>query len=151
MTRTNPTIARVSHTFSASAERVYDAWLDPATAGKWLFATPDGEMVRVEIDPRVGGGFFITERRDGEDVEHVGVFLELTRPRRTVFTLQVPKYSQDRDRVTVEIAQRGTGCDLTITHEMSPELPADTKQMAERGWSGVLAGLARALGEDGAR
>jgi hypothetical protein len=28
------------------------------------------QMVRVEIDARVGGQFVIVERRDGEDVEH---------------------------------------------------------------------------------
>ena len=34
---------RVSHRYEASPERVYDAWLDPAKAGKFLFATPTGQ------------------------------------------------------------------------------------------------------------
>ena len=55
---------QVVRRFDASAERVFDAWLDPNTAGKWLFATESGQMVRVEIDPRVGGSFNFT-RRDG--------------------------------------------------------------------------------------
>jgi len=101
--------ARVTHRFAASAERVFDAWLDPRTVGKWLFATPTGEMVRVEIDPRVGGTFVITERRDGEDVMHTGEYLEIDRPRRLVFSLRVQKYAQDSDRVVVEITPLSTG------------------------------------------
>jgi uncharacterized protein YndB with AHSA1/START domain len=152
MTRSQPVVARTSHIFAASAERVYDAWLDPRTAGKWLFATPTGQMMRVEIDARVGGSFTITERRDGEDVEHVGAYVELTRPRRIVFLLRVPKFSQQADRVVVDIVPLDSGCEVTITHELAaaavaaPDNAQNVKN-AERGWSGVLRGLANMLGE----
>src|SRR6185295_11003762 len=62
-----PTV-RVTHRFRASAERVFDAWLDPVRAGTFLFASPDGKMLRAEIDPRVGGRFEFVDRRDGIDV-----------------------------------------------------------------------------------
>ena len=42
MNNNHPVIVRVSRRFDASPERVFDAWLDPATAGRWLFATPGG-------------------------------------------------------------------------------------------------------------
>jgi uncharacterized protein YndB with AHSA1/START domain len=107
MSTSQSIVARVSHTFSAPAERVYDAWLDPTRIGQWLFATPSGEMVRVQIDPRVGGCFNVIERRDGEDVEHIGEFVELVRPTRLVFLFQVPMYGPGRDRVTVDIREGG--------------------------------------------
>jgi uncharacterized protein YndB with AHSA1/START domain len=111
--------------------------------GRWLFATPTGTVVRAEIDARVGGRFHIVDRRDGEDVLHTGEYLELERPRRLVFTFGVPKYSPEYDRVTVEIKPAGSGCELTLTHDVTPQW-ADG---ARGGWVGILEALATALGE----
>ena len=38
-------VVTVSHTFSATAERVFDAWLDPVLARQFLFATPTGAII----------------------------------------------------------------------------------------------------------
>ena len=144
----NPTttIVQVSHTFSASAERVFDAWLDPTRLGKWLFTTPGGEMVHVSVEPRVGGCFNVTERRDGEDVEHIGEFVEIDRPRRLVFLFQVPKFGPGRDRVAVDITPAGNGCTATITHELAPA-DAEMKDGVIDGWTKILAGLDRVMAE----
>ena len=107
MTTTETRVLRVSRSFDASPERVFDAWLDPATAGKWLFATPTGQMVRLEIDARPGGSFLIVERRDGEDVEHKGEYVELDRPSRIVFTFAVPRYSSLVTRVELDLVPAG--------------------------------------------
>jgi len=68
----------VSRKFDAAPEAVFDAWLDPNRASRFLFATPDGQMIRAEIDARVGGKFCFVDRRPGMgDVEHVGEYLEI--------------------------------------------------------------------------
>lgn len=144
MTARRRATVRVTHRFRQSPERVFDAWLDPAKAGKFLFATPAGEMVRAEIDPRIGGRFTFVDRRNGEDIEHVGEYIEIDRPRRLVFDFAVPKvFSAERTRVTVEIVPLGDGCELTLTHE--GVLP-DYASRTENGWSMILDGLAAALG-----
>jgi uncharacterized protein YndB with AHSA1/START domain len=132
-------ILRISRRFDASIERVFDAWLDPENAGKWLFATPTGQMVRVEIDPRVGGSFVLTDRRDNQDVEHIGTYLEIDRPRRLVFSFCVPKYSPVVTRVILDFKPLPTGCELTLTHEgVLPEW----HDSAQEGWGKILDSLA---------
>ncbi len=141
MTAEAPVEVRVTRRFSATPERVFDAWLDPDKAGKFLYATEEGEMVRVEIDPRVGGRFSIVERRDGQEVEHTGEYLEIDRPHRLVFTLQVPFYSEQVDRVTIETEPADGGCELTLIHETTPEWG----EQSGDGWKMILAGLAETL------
>jgi uncharacterized protein YndB with AHSA1/START domain len=144
MTDTPRRTVRVTRRFAASPERVFDAWLDPAKAGCFLFTTPTGQMVRAEIDPRVGGAFCFTDRRDGEDIEHVGEYLELDRPRRIVFTFVVLKYTKEVTRVTIDIAPVAGGCELTLAHEGVLEEYAERTQ---GGWTKILGGLAATIGD----
>ena len=97
------------------------------------------QIVCVEIDAHAGGWFYIVERRDGENVEHIGEYLEIVRPRRLVLTLSVEKYSLDFERVTVVFEPYGTGCELSLTHKTKPEL---VRQVCH-GWIEALKKLVR--------
>lgn len=138
-------IVRVTHSFSAPAERVFDAFLDPDRAGKFMFATDTGEMVRVEIDARVGGRYVFVDRRNGEDVEHTGEYVEIDRPRRLVFTFGVPKYSPDSNLVTIEISPAPSGCEVTLTQQMNPEW-SDWADKTQQGWTMILTNMEKVLG-----
>jgi uncharacterized protein YndB with AHSA1/START domain len=144
MAAESPVTLRVSRRFTAPPERVFDAWLDPNVAGKWLFATPTGRMVRVEIDARVGGKFVLVDQRNGEDVEHCGEYHEIDRPRRLVFTFGVPKYSPVVTRVTIDIAPTDGGCELTLTHD---GVPPEWASQTESGWTKLLESLGQTLGQ----
>ena len=141
MTTTAP--VRVTHRYKAPPEKVFDAFFDVNLAKRFMFATPTGEMVRAEIDPRVGGRFIFVDRRpEHGDVEHVGTWLEIDRPRRLVFEFAVPQYDQTKTVVTIEIAPDGGGSQLTLSHD--GVLEEYVKQTGQ-GWTMILANLEAAL------
>ena len=108
--------ARIKRRFPFPAEDIFDAWLNPVMVREW-FAPGLGEMTRVEIDARVGGTFWLVQRRGTEEAQHTGEYLEIDRPRRLVFTWRTPPL-EDASRVVIEIEKTDTGCELTLTHEM---------------------------------
>jgi len=136
---------RVSRRFRSPPEKAFDAWLDPAVARQFLFATPAGKMVCVDIDARVGGGFTIVESRDGKEAGHYGIYREIDRPRRLVFDFSIDK-SVPGDPVAIEIQPLDSGCELTVKADLKPELAAHAEK-ARHGWTHILEALARALGE----
>jgi len=148
----NKTVSvRVVRRFKASPERVFDAWLDPNTARRFLFTDANGEVIRCEIEPRVGGKFLIVDRRTSGDskytgdIEHTGEYLEIDRPHRLVFTFNVPRYTPLATRVSIEILPIRDGCELSLTHTgVLPEYEKDTNA----GWNLILDGLAGILGQE---
>jgi uncharacterized protein YndB with AHSA1/START domain len=129
---------RVSRRLPVAPERAFDAWVDPAVACRWLFATPGGQIVRCDIDARPGGAFVITDRRGGEDVEHAGIYVEIDRPRRIVFRFSVPKYSSEESTVEVTVTAGEAGADVTIE---TRGVPAEWREQTEQGWRELLARL----------
>jgi uncharacterized protein YndB with AHSA1/START domain len=129
----------VTHTYRHPPEKVFDAWLDPAVARRFLFATPTGEMIRAEVDARVGGRFtFVDRRPDMGDVLHEGEYLEIDRPKRLVFTFAVPQYDPQKTTVRLDFEPAAGGCRVTLTHEgVLPEW----KERTVHGWTMILGAL----------
>jgi len=145
---TRPVILTVTRDIAAPPESVFDAWLDPAIARRFLFATPDGEMITCEIDARVGGRALIVERRASADARHHLLFDEIDRPRRLAFRFRAdPAKEGEWTRVTIDFAALDAGTRLTLTHEMDPAWAAYEEQ-TRKGWTMILASLATALEKD---
>ena len=143
---------RVTRHFSASPEQVFNAWLDPELIGRWMFdpKVRDEEVVRIVVDPHVGGMFSFVVRRQGEEIDHVGEYLEIDRPRRLVFTWGVRQDLPDSSRVIIDIVPLETGAELALTHELHPDW-ADFASRTEAGWTKILDSFGVGLSENSGR
>ncbi|HSH90978.1 MAG TPA: SRPBCC domain-containing protein [Ramlibacter sp.] len=150
----DPVIVRVTHRYNLPAERVFDAWLTPAQAGRFLFTTRTGNILHCEIDPRVGGEFTVTDRRpnaDGDesffDAQHRGVYTEIDRPSRLAFDFSVEPYSDAPTHVTIDVVPMGPNiCELVLTHNLGEGTTANVMQERTRqGWTNMLGQLEKVL------
>jgi uncharacterized protein YndB with AHSA1/START domain len=148
------TIVRVQRAFACTADTIYDAWLDPDVARHFLFATPPtGEVIRCDLEPGVNGRLVVVDRRpleaDGApslEVEHVGRFLQLDRPRRIAFSFSLPRFQSRDSTVVIDIEPQGDGCELTLRHDLGPGLlEREMVERTEEGWTRMLANLDAAL------
>ena len=147
-----PVVVRVSHRYAAPVDRVFDAWLTPAQAARFLFATRTGNIMRCEIDPREGGGFLVTDRRpnaDGDesvfDAEHRGEYVIIDRPNHLVFDFSAgigpaTRVSLDFRPLTPQ------SCEIHLAHELGDsDLARAFADQTRRGWENMLGLLEREL------
>jgi len=142
-----PTI-RVERTIQASAERVFDAWLDPVWIGRFMFGPHlrDEQIVSLSNQAHVGGAFNYRVTRQGVEINHTGTYREIERPRRLVFTWGVDAEQGDLSVVSIEIAPQGESCALTLTHNLHPDW-ADYAERTQQGWTKIVGDLVAALAE----
>jgi uncharacterized protein YndB with AHSA1/START domain len=140
MTDTQKSIIVVEHAFGFPIEIVFDAWLDPENAWNWLFATPEGEMQRVEINPVVGGDFFVKERRLEGNAEHYGKYLRILPHRLLEFSFSVEESNPNPDIVKLEFVSTENGCNVTLTDSMDARFE-EFADRARAGWFSILEGL----------
>lgn len=134
----------IKRNYPFAAERVFDAWLTPEVTRRWLYTTETSEIIRCEIDARVGGKYEIVDKRDsGEfkgEIRHIGEYLEIDRPRRLVFTLSVPQFDPSVSRIEIDILETATGCELTLTEH---DTPPEWQEASRKGWTMLLGNLER--------
>ncbi|TDL31736.1 SRPBCC domain-containing protein [Jeotgalibacillus sp. S-D1] len=136
MNNIRTTTLTMKREFDVKAERVFDAWLNPAMMKKWLF-TLEGTNKVAQNDPQVGGTWEIVDHREGKDYRAVGEYLIIDPPNKLVFTFKMPQFSELADTITVELRDVDTGCEMTFTHLIH----VDT----EENWT--KADIEKALGE----
>jgi uncharacterized protein YndB with AHSA1/START domain len=115
-------------------ERVFAAWLDPASLALWM--RPAGTTdVKSEVDPRVGGKFRIVMVQGPAQFEHTGEYLVIEPPRRLSFTWISQATDHRPTSVTVELFEREGGTELVLTHR---QLPSSQLESHRSGWSDIV-------------
>jgi uncharacterized protein YndB with AHSA1/START domain len=142
MTATHAGSITVRRTIEASAEEIFDAWLDAESLAAWM--QPRATLrTTARNDARIGGSFEVVMHMPTEQIVHRGTYQELERPRRLVFTWISPATEQRESLVSVELHPRGNATEVVVTHERLPE--RETASHTE-GWTDALALLASMLG-----
>lgn len=143
--------AKATHVFQASAERVFDAWLDPAKVRAWLGQALSGlrgfDVRRVEIDARVGGRFTFSDQREDGEAVHWGYYREIARPRKLVFTWFTSEEEEREDSsvVTLTLEPLAQGCRATMVHRMDARW-AEWVDRTGNGWNAMLRKIDAELG-----
>jgi uncharacterized protein YndB with AHSA1/START domain len=143
----NAPAAHVEQAFPVAPDRLFDAWLDSAMLGRWMFGpgVREERILRLDNDARVGGRFSFLVERDGKQIDHVGEYLRLDRPMALTFTWAIAGEPYDsRVNVTIEAAPDGSA--LALTHTLAPGWESHVEQV-EAAWRKMLAALDQALRE----
>jgi uncharacterized protein YndB with AHSA1/START domain len=115
-------------------ERVFAAWLDPASLAQWM--RPSGMTdAKVETDPRVGGKFRILMIGDGEQFDHTGEYLIIEPPARLAFTWISEATDHRPTEVTIDFHERQGGTELVLSHR---RLPASEVDSHRAGWTDIM-------------
>ena len=135
-------------TFKVPPQRIYDAILSPEMIGRFMFGPllREETILHIRNEPHVGGTFSYKVRRGDHEIDHVGKFLELDRPKRIAFTWAIAGDSDDGDPsvVTIDITPTKEGCSVRLMHEMPAEW-ADFVDRSRAAWEKMLGVLAALL------
>ena len=115
-------------------QRVFAAWLDPASLAAWMRPTGTTD-VTAEADPRVGGKFRIVMVQGPKQYEHTGEYLVIEPPRQLSFTWISQATDHRPTTVSIELFERKGGTELVLTHR---QLPSSQLESHRSGWSDIV-------------
>ncbi|SLN47721.1 hypothetical protein ROA7450_02371 [Roseovarius albus] len=143
MTQTTTDLSlQVERTIAAPPEAVFDAWLNPEMLMRFMCPGPGMTTPKVEVSPKVGGRFDLIMKKDEDEMLHGGVYQEIDRPNRLVFSWESP-FSIEGSQVTLEFREVTEGTHVTLTHIRFPN--EESRDNHQGGWTHILGVLADTL------
>jgi uncharacterized protein YndB with AHSA1/START domain len=125
----------------APREKVFNAWTDPALLKQWFAPLPWTTPV-VETDVRAGGAnFFVMRSPEGNDFPNHGVYLEVVKNERLVFTDAFKKAWEPSDKpfmtvvLTFEDQGGKTKYTARVRHWNAADREAHEKMGFHTGWA----------------
>jgi uncharacterized protein YndB with AHSA1/START domain len=135
---------RIERTFAASADDVFDAWTSPEVRRRWFHCGPDWDTPEAEVDLRVGGQVRVVMRRpDGSEVEALGKYTLIDRPRRLGMTWTFHDDPSNEQLIELSFSDdEGSTRVLLVNSRISTE---DRRDGQNIGWEGCLDQLERLI------
>lgn len=135
MAATRPSLTIIRR-IKAPPAKVYAALTEPEKMVRWW--GPDaGPTLSAEADVRPGGRFRVVFRTlDGEEHEVRGVYREIVRDQRLIFTWEWISMPERESLVTLSLKPVNGGTELTLIHERFHDEAA--RDSHREGWSGAL-------------
>ncbi|MGB2672815.1 MAG: SRPBCC domain-containing protein [Candidatus Acidiferrum sp.] len=128
----------VTRAIPASAEEVFDVWINPKSpGGPWFGAD------RVILNPVVDGLFYLAVKHEGRTWPHYGRFLKIDRPRVVEYTWMSEGTKGAESIVTVTMEAKGEDTEVTLRHSGVPD--DDMGRKHKDGWAWVLSALAESF------
>ncbi|ANJ26019.1 SRPBCC family protein [Agromyces aureus] len=140
-------VLTVRRRIAASADRLFDAWLDPRALAVWMRRDGSAESAAT-VDPRVGGAFTITMNDPQGAFVHGGTYTVIDRPHRLEFTWRSDATHQTDSVVRVSFEPDGDATVVEVRHERLPDALA--VELHTGGWTEILSGFARRYDEEAA-
>ncbi len=128
----------VSRTIRASADDIFDTWLDPKTPGGLWYG-----VERAIVNASVDGLFYHSVRHEGRSWAHYGRFIRLERGRAIQHTWVSEATHGLETIVTIALAPRDGVTEVTLHHANVPD--DDLGRGHEAGWTWYLNVLAERL------
>ena len=140
----------ITRVFQAPIERVYSAWTKPEFLSQW-FAPPGFKVVQAQAQVLEGGQYAVViQGNDGTEVKHYGQYVQVTPPKRLVFTWELNNKACgggsghcETTLVTLDFSDFEGGTQLVLTHERLPT--QETLEGHKMGWEACLGELTEFL------
>lgn len=131
---------QLTRLIDAPPAKLFRAWTEPALLARWFTPRP-WTVARVETDPRPGGASLVVMRSpDGEEFPQRGVYLEVVKNERLVFTDAYTSAWEPAEKpfVTVILSFEGIGEQTRYTacvrHWSVADREAHEKMGFHEGW-----------------
>jgi len=127
----------------AAPAKIFAAWTDPAQLVQW-FGPPGGKVDETQIDVQVGARYRIVfHAPDGEEHGVSGIYREVVRNEKLVFTWAWRTMPERESLVTLTMTPEGEGTLFTLLHERFFDEAARDRHRT--GWTAFVGKLARFL------
>ncbi|MFI5446451.1 SRPBCC domain-containing protein [Polaromonas sp. UC242_47] len=131
---------RLQRTYPVPPEKVWQAWTTPQALTQWFGPGEPSSVTRADLDVRIGGRYHIAfTTPDGEAHDVSGVYQEVLKHRKLVFTWAWKSTPERVSRVTVALRPTAEGTELTFLHEQFFDQAA--RDNHERGWTATFVKL----------